>query len=105
LTILYFYYLPQKQKYNKGIILEWIDKVTNIDLRLEIKNNYVLMKRITMLISMSATEIKKNNSNILKGISIRISEILFESGIITESQHKRISSIKKNNKKGFKKKL
>mgnify|MGYP006981759525 CR=1 FL=1 len=85
--------------------MEWINNIQNPDIKDQIQNNNALIRKIHVLISMTATEIKNSNSSILKGISIKIAEELYASEIINESQLNRIRrkkgkvKVKKGNKK------
>lgn len=85
--------------------MDWLEKINNNQIKAEISQSDSLMRKIMTLMSMTASEIKKNkNKELLKGVSIRISEKLYESGIFSESQHNRIFRIKSYNKKNSKNK-
>jgi hypothetical protein len=79
--------------------MEWINNIQNPSIKDQISNNDALVRKIHVLITMSATEIKNSKKSLLKGISIRIAEELFKSSLITESQYIRIKKQKEHLKK------
>jgi hypothetical protein len=79
--------------------MEWIDQIQNTEIKDQINSNDSLIRKIHVLMHMSATEIKNASNKLLKGVSINIAQELYLSSILTESQYNRIIKQKENLKK------
>jgi hypothetical protein len=79
--------------------MEWVNKIANEGIKTQISTNDALIRKIHVLIHMSATQIKTGNKKLLKGVSINIATELYMSDILSESQYNRIKKQKESLKR------